>query len=164
MTYEIVPMAPGRIPGFHEALGAIIQESRMYAFLEAPPLEQLTEFVTGVLRDRDPQFVALSQDQVIGWCDVLRKPRPAMRHSGTLGIGVVKAHRRRGVGKALLQTALVAARERGFTRIELFVRTDNVPAKRLYELFGFSAEGIVRRHLLVDDVYRDSYLMSVLYD
>lgn len=164
MTYDIVPIAPEYIASFHEALDAIIRESRMYAFLEAPPFEQLTEFVSGVLRDKDPQFVAVKQEKVIGWCDVLRKVRPAMRHSGMLGIGVLASYRHQGVGKALLETTLAAARERGLTRVELFVRTDNEPARRLYEKAGFTMEGTVRKHLLIDGVFRDSYLMSVLYE
>jgi hypothetical protein len=65
MSYDIIPIAPGHIASFHDALDAIIRESRMYAFLEAPPLGQLTEFVNGVLRDNDPQFVAISEHLLI---------------------------------------------------------------------------------------------------
>jgi ribosomal protein S18 acetylase RimI-like enzyme len=81
-----------------------------------------------------------------------------------LGIGVLSSHRRQGIGKALLETTLTAARERGLTRVELFVRTDNEPARRLYEKVGFTMEGTLRKHLLIDGVFRDSYLMSVLYE
>ena len=164
MTYRIISIAPEHIASFREAADAVFRESQMFAFLEAPPLEQFTEFVHGVIKNKEPQFVAITHERVIGWCDVLMKPRPAMRHSGVLGLGVLSSCRGNGVGTALLETTLRAARQRGLTRVELFVRTDNDRAKRLYERAGFTVEGALRRHLLIDGIYRDSYLMSLLYD
>ena len=164
MTYRISSIAPEHIASFREAADAVFRESHMFAFLEAPPLEQFTEFVHGVIKNKEPQFVAITDERVIGWCDVLVKPRPAMRHSGVLGLGVVSSCRGKGVGTALLRATLDAARQQGLTRVELFVRTDNDRAKRLYERAGFSVEGTLRRHLLINGVHRDSYLMSLLYD
>ncbi|MGZ5137332.1 MAG: N-acetyltransferase family protein [Burkholderiales bacterium] len=133
-------------------------------FFEAPVIEQVTEFVLGVIQNKEAQFVAISGEAVIGWCDVLLKPRPALRHSGVLGVGVLSSHRGQGVGTALLEATLNAAKDRGLTRVELYVRTDNERAIRLYEKFGFAVEGVVRKHLRIGSVYRDSYLMSVLYE
>lgn len=164
MNYRITSIAPEHIASFREAADAVFRESQMFAFLEAPPLEQFTEFVHGVMKNEEPQFVAITDDQVIGWCDVLVKPRPAMRHSGVLGLGVLSSCRGKGVGTALLRATLGAARQRGLTRVELFVRTDNDRARRLYERAGFTVEGTLRRHVLVNGVYLDSYLMSLLYD
>jgi ribosomal protein S18 acetylase RimI-like enzyme len=164
MTYRIVPIAPEHIASFREISDAVFRESQMFAFLEAPPIEHVTEFVLGVIRNNEPQFVAVSGDAVIGWCDVLLKPRPALRHSGVLGVGVLSSCRGQGIGKALLGTTLNAAKDRGLTRIELFVRTDNDRAIKLYERFGFVVEGVLRKHMLIGGVYRDSYLMSVLYE
>lgn len=134
----------------------------MFSFFEAPPLEQFKQFVQGTIRNEEPQFVAVSGDAVIGWCDILIKPRPAQRHSGVLGIGVLSAYRRQGVGMALLEATVSAARKKGLTRIELYVRTDNENARRLYEKFGFVVEGLLRKHILIDGAYRDSYIMSVV--
>ena len=86
MTYRIISIAPAHIASFREAADAVVRESQMFAFLEAPPLEQFTEFVHGVIKNKEPQFVAITAERVIGWCDVLMKPRPAMRHSGALGL------------------------------------------------------------------------------
>ncbi len=163
MTYRIVPVAPEHIASFRETSDAVFKESQMFAFLEAPPIEHVAEFVLGVIQNNDLQFVAVSGDAVIGWCDVLRQPRPALRHCGVLGLGVLSPYRGQGIGKALLGTTLNAAKERGLTRIELFVRTDNDRAIKLYEKFGFVVEGVLRQHMLVGGVHRDSYLMSVLY-
>ena len=164
MTYRVVPMAPEHIASFREASDAVFRESQMFAFLEAPPIEDVTAFVLGVIRNNEPQFVAMSGDAVIGWCDILLKPRPALRHSGVLGVGVLNSYRGQGIGTALLEATLNAAKDRRLTRIELFVRTDNERAIKLYEKFGFVIEGVLRKHLLIGAVYRDSYIMSVLFE
>lgn len=163
-SYRIVPIAESHIPSFRETADAVFKESQMFAFHEAPSIEQVTEFVLGNIRNNEPQFVAMTGDSVIGWCDVLAKPRPAMRHSGVLGIGVLKSHRRQGIGTSLIETALAAAKDKRLKRVELFVRTDNEPARKLYQKFGFMEEGLLRKHLLIGGAYRDSYLMAKLYD
>jgi len=164
MNYRIMPMAPEYIVSFREASDAVFRESQMYGFFEAPSVEEVMRFVQVIMKNKDLQFVALVDERVIGWCDVLAKPRPAMRHSGVLGIGVLRNYRGKGVGTALLQATLAAAHARGLTRIELFVRADNDGAKRLYEKVGFTIEGRLRNHMRRGDIYRDSYVMSLLYD
>jgi RimJ/RimL family protein N-acetyltransferase len=164
MTYRIVPVAESHIPGFRETSDAVFKESQMFAFFEAPSIEHVTKFVLENIRNNDPQFVAMMDDTVVGWCDILSKPRPAMRHSGVLGVGVLKPYRRQGIGTSLIETTLGAAKDRGVKRVELYVRTDNEPAKKLYEKFGFVVEGVLRNHLLIGGAYRDSYLMAILYD
>lgn len=164
MSFSILPVTEAHIPSFRETADAIFRESRMFTFSEAPPLEQFRQFVMDLIRNDEPQFVAVSGDAVIGWCDILIKPHPAQRHIGVLGLGVLSAHRRQGIGTALLEATIGAARKKGLTRIELYVRTDNGNARRLYEKFGFAVEGLLRKHILIDGAYRDSFIMSVLYE
>ena len=61
-----------------------------------------------------------------------------------------------------MQATLAAARTRGIRRIELTVRVDNEPAKRLYESFGFVTEGLCKRHMSIDGQFIDSWLMALL--
>ncbi|HEX7052326.1 MAG TPA: GNAT family N-acetyltransferase [Burkholderiales bacterium] len=111
---------------------------------------------------RRPHFLALADGAPVGWCDVVEKPRGALRHSGVLGMGVLAAHRGRGLGGALLRRTLDDAREKGFTRVELTVRVDNERARKLYEKHGFQVEGLCRRHMRVRGAYYDSHLMAWL--
>jgi ribosomal protein S18 acetylase RimI-like enzyme len=157
-------MAQEHIDDFRAALDSVARERRYLAMLEAPPIEELAKFVKESIAAGAPVMVAISDEKLVGWCDVLRKPRPTQRHTGVLGMGVMADYRGRGIGKALMAAALAAAKEKGFTRIELTVRVDNPRAKRLYEQFGFVEEGLCRRHMCLDGAYADSYLMAVLYD
>jgi putative acetyltransferase len=77
-------------------------------------------------------------------------------------MGVIPEYRGQGIGGALIAVTLEAAKRKGLTRIELTVRTDNEPARKLYEKFGFVHEGRLLRHLLIDGEYRDSDLMALL--
>lgn len=58
-----------------------------------------------------------------------------------LSIGVVPAHRRKGIGRRLLSAAVIEARRRGAARLFLEVASDNDPALALYRDAGFAKIG-----------------------
>lgn len=62
-----------------------------------------------------------------------------------VGIAVDEAHRRSGLGRALLRAAVDAARERGLAMVTLHVSTANEGALALYESEGFVAHRLLRR-------------------
>jgi putative acetyltransferase len=64
---------------------------------------------------------------------------------GELGIYVLAPFRGKGVGTALMREILRQASTWDYTRIVLSVLSTNERAVRLYEKFGFAAEGCRRR-------------------
>src|SRR2546427_1588492 len=64
-------------------------------------------------------------------CDRARRPRE--RHLCEFGVTVGRAHRGQGVGRALLETLEVWAREEGVEKIMLRVFDTNARARSLYE-------------------------------
>jgi len=86
------------------------------------------------------------------------------RHVMMLGISVLPAAQRRGVGRALM-TAICdyADNWAGALRLELTVYTDNAPAIALYRQFGFEIEGTQRAYALRDGQYVDSHAMARLH-
>jgi ribosomal protein S18 acetylase RimI-like enzyme len=161
--YQVVAIAEPHIEGFHAVIDEVARERRWLAMLEAPPLEEMRKHVLGNISGGVPHFVALADARVVGWCDCWMKVRPTQRHSAILGMGVVKAHRGQGIGRALLAATLEAARAKGFKRIELAVRVDNESAKKLYDRSGFAVEGVYRRYMFVDGEYKDAYAMALVY-
>ena len=159
----IVPVTEEHIPDLNAAFDAIAREKLYLARTKAPPVEDTAKYVQECIRAGNPQFVALVDKRVVGWCDVTRKPQDTLAHSGVLGMGVLAAHRGKGLGRALMASALNAARERSFTRVELTVRTDNLRARKLYEYFGFTVEGLCRAYMKVDGTEIDSYLMAIVW-
>jgi RimJ/RimL family protein N-acetyltransferase len=162
MAWQVVPLEAHHIAGFHDVLDGVARERRWLAFLEAPPPARMRRFVLDNLRLGAVHYVALEDGQVIGWCDVTPKAHAALRHSGTLGMGIAATHRGRGIGTALLGATTAGAFARGLERIELIVRADNVAAIALYRRAGFVQEGLLRRYLIVDGVACDALQMARL--
>ena len=160
MTVEIVPIERRHIAGFHQVLDGIARERRYLAYTEAPPMADVRRFVLNNLKAGTVHYVAVDEGRLVGWCDVMPKPRELLRHSGVLGMGVAATHRGRGLGSRLLGATLDTAAGRGLTRIELTVRSDNAPAIELYRRFGFEFEGSCRHFMLVGDQYYDALLMA----
>jgi ribosomal protein S18 acetylase RimI-like enzyme len=162
VDWQVVPTERRHIAGFREVLDSVARERRYLAFLEAPSAAQMRRFVLNNLRNGYPQFVAVEDDRVLGWCDIVPKRHVTLRHVGALGMGIAAPHRSRGVGKALLQATIEAAAARGISRIELLVRADNEPAIALYQRSGFELEGRLRNYLIVDGAAHDVLAMARL--
>src|ERR1700755_1727150 len=79
---EIVPIAEGHIEGFHRTLDIVARERRYLAFLEAPPLPSTRTFILNMIGQGYPQFVAMADDEVAGWCDIIPNTRPNEAHAG----------------------------------------------------------------------------------
>lgn len=64
------------------------------------------------------------------------------RHAHLFLLYVVPEHRRRGVGKALMEYAQTWARARGDKQIGLQVFSSNIPALNLYNQLGFQTQSL----------------------
>ena len=164
MSLAIVPLADAHFEDLRKAFDSIAREKLYLAFLKAPPLEQGLAYYRNIVDNDLCHFVALLDDVVVGWCDVLPTHGEARAHVGTLGIGVVARARHMGIGAELVRAALEKARKQGYSRIELTVRMDNTNAKALYERFGFTLEGVNHNAFLVDGQFYDTYSMALLLD
>ena len=110
-------------------------------------------------------LVAVAGDKVVGMFSLKAFTRPRRQHAGSIGMSVHEDWHGKGVGGALMRAGLdLADNWLGLTRIELEVYTDNEPAVRLYERFGFEREGLLRRHAYRDGRFVDSYVMARLRD
>jgi ribosomal protein S18 acetylase RimI-like enzyme len=160
---EIIPMTPDHIDGFHQTLDVIARERRYLAFLEAPPLESTRAFVLDLIKRGCPQYVAVAEGAVVGWCDLTPKDRPVYAHAGVLGMGLLPPFRGRGIGTRLMTTVLNAARRAGLHRVELTVRESNTSAIALYKAMGFEVEGCFRDAVRVDGIYENVLGMARLF-
>ena len=153
---------PADMPSYRDALDEVARERATIAWFEAPPLERLRAFVEGGLAAGNPHFVAVENGSVVGWCDVTRKDRHVNTHVGVLGMGIRKAWRGQGVGRALITATIEAASAAGMSRIELHVHDDNATAIALYTRAGFEREGVQRKAALIDGRFIDVLMMARL--
>lgn len=105
-------------------------------------------------------LVAESRGDIVGRLSLARDTHPASRHVADLGLMVAAAHRRRGVGRALLEAAEEWARWARITKLELHVFPYNEPAIGLYEKAGYVREGYRAAHYVRAGEYVDAILMA----
>jgi ribosomal-protein-alanine N-acetyltransferase len=90
-------------------------------------------------------LAARDGDELVGYAGLAFVAGPPHAEAEIHTIGVDPAHRRRGIGRELLQGVLDVADGAGAT-VFLEVRTDNDAARALYEAEGFTVVGLRKRY------------------
>lgn len=83
-------------------------------------------------------FLAKEEEKPIGYAGMYT----VLDEGYVTNIGVMPQHRRKGIGKRLLETLIEFGLEKKLAFISLEVRTSNTPAINLYKSFGFISEGL----------------------
>ena len=148
--------------GVCACVGAVASERRWLASVRAFSLEETRSFLADLLRNGGVQIIAVSASTVVGWCDITPVPHEGMTHVGRLGIGLLPAYRRQGLGARLLNQTVRSAFDKGLSRIELEVFASNLAAIHLYERTGFVTEGRKRRARIIDGTEDDILVMAIL--
>jgi ribosomal-protein-alanine N-acetyltransferase len=100
------------------------------------------ERVRGALRDRNTNVAVASEGQrLLGFGIMLYADEDAH----LLLFAVDPAHRRKGIGTALLEWLETVARDAGLRRVVLECRRDNDAARNFYGALGYHEQRIVRR-------------------
>ena len=109
-------------------------------------------------------YLAEDGDAVVGRLSLARDVHPSSAHVADLGLMVAASHRRRGVGRGLLDRAVAWAESAGVRKLELHVFPWNEPAIALYDAYGFEREGLRKGHYLREGVPVDAILMAFQLD
>ena len=89
------------------------------------------------------------------------QPKPKHRHKGMLwGMYIRPSHRAAGIGRKLVEGIIAHARQH-VELLQLFVISDNLPARRLYASLGFVEYGIERHATKYHGEYHDDVLMAL---
>ena len=155
------PLATGRCRSLCDTINAVAREKWWLATADGFSPEQSRSFLQFVMDHSLSQVVAVANDSIVGWCDIVPKGPRGFSHVGALGMGVRREWRRHGVGRRLLEECLGLARAAQLEKIELEVFTDNEGAIRLYESLGFVREGVKSRARKLEGRYQDVLLMAL---
>jgi L-phenylalanine/L-methionine N-acetyltransferase len=109
-------------------------------------------------------LVACVDGEIVGQCGLHTSPsRPRRRHAAAIGMVVRDDWQGKGVGTALMQALIdLADNWVNLSRLELEVYTDNEPAIKLYQKFGFTIEGTGINYSYRDGEFVDVYFMARL--
>ena len=98
---------------------------------------------------------------IIGHVDLRAHDESLTSHRALLGMGVDRAHRRRGLGGALVRHALGWAQHATTLEwIDLSFLGGNLPAERLYRSVGFTVVGTVPDRFRIDGLPVDEISMA----
>ncbi len=96
-----------------------------------------------------------------GHVDLRAHPDSCTEHRALLGLGVHRDHRRRGLGRILVEHALAwASRETEIEWIDLNFLAVNVPAESLYRSVGFETVATLADMYRIDGESIDSVFMT----
>lgn len=138
------------------ALRVASLEEHPRAFLESA--EEARSHGVALARERlavDPRasqtLGAFVDSSLVGLVGVHRTPRQKARHHAVVwGVYAAPSHRRSGLGGALIDAAIEAARAMGVERLGLSVDAENELARRLYLSRGFASWGVEQDAFRVD--------------
>ena len=114
--------------------------------------------------DNNTFIVAWIGDAVVALADVHAGKRPRIRHSGELGVSILKKYWRMGIGLAMMQYIIDWAKEIGLRKLNLRVREDNTGAIDLYRKLGFHDHGVITREFLIRGEFFSTIFMGLELD
>lgn len=126
-------------------------------------ITRIETMIKGVIDSGGVQFVAIHNNEIIGFLTARREIPRKVRHSAYIVVGIREAHRGRGIGSKLFKELDKWAKANNVTRLELTVMEPNTLAKELYEKNGFKVEGIKKNSIFMDGKYIDEYYMGKVY-
>jgi GNAT superfamily N-acetyltransferase len=136
MADLIRPATPGDVP----AIGALIRELAAYEREPSSAIATDDDLRTALFGDAPAVFchVAEADGEVVGLALWFRNFSTWLGQHGLYleDLFVRPAYRGRGLGKALLETLVALARERGYRRVEWVVLDWNEPAQAFYRSLG----------------------------
>ena len=129
-----------------------------FTFVDPPSLDSVR---SSILTD-SICFIAESNTEIVGWCDIAPINQTGYRHAGTLGMALLPDFRNKGLGQKILDITITAALKANLSRIELQLLASNKRALALYERTGFVREGLKRSARVLGDENADILLMALL--
>jgi RimJ/RimL family protein N-acetyltransferase len=157
------PVQPGDLPKFAEWLADPEVRRWLAALPEAPTLEDEVEWYEDSRANPDNVLWAIDtlEGRLIGTVELRVAPHA---RRAELGIAIQdKSQWNQGYGTdAIRQVLDYGFSDLDLNRVELTVDEENARGRRCYEKCGFSEEGLLRQHRIVDGKPGNTVVMAML--
>lgn len=152
------------------ALSALFADEAMLSLTDVPPYSSAAYWEKRLATLSDSAhlpLVALVDQTIVAILCLQGYPNHIRRkHCATISLlAVAKAHRRSGIGRALINEAIRACDQwLNIRRIDVMIDAASAPLKRYYEGFGFVDECVKRAELMREGGYVDTRVLARVND
>jgi ribosomal protein S18 acetylase RimI-like enzyme len=140
-----------------------IASERIYTAINRPwSADQQRQHLLSLSARETIHVAETERDAIVGY-QILELWAPtlaSMAHVGQIGTFLRPEWRRRGIGEALFQRAVDFARERGYLKFVIQVRSSNTSAQGFYQRLGFRECGRLTRQVRIDELEDDELVME----
>ncbi len=126
--------------------------------------EVIQKNIESVINNGNVCYVALDNDEIIGYVIAVREHFIRTRHVAVVVIGILEEYCSKGIGHMLLKNIINWAKINGVKRLELNVITENERAVNLYKKCGFKIEGTRKSSTLINGKYYDDFYMAKIIE
>jgi ribosomal-protein-alanine N-acetyltransferase len=141
-----------------------IASERIYTAIDRPwSIDQQRRHLISLTPREAIHVAETERDKVIGY-QILELWAPtihSMTHVGQIGTFLRPEWRGRGVGESLFRATVAFARERGFRKFVIQVRSSNTVAQHFYERLGFRACGRLTSQVRIGEQEDDEIIMEL---
>jgi len=103
------------------------------------------------ISDNNMKIVCIVDGRIAGCCQLFFNLRIKTKHRATIAISLRSEYWGLGIGSAMFEEMIAAAREHGVTLLELQYVEGNERGRALYEKFGFKAFGVLKGAFVMPD-------------
>jgi RimJ/RimL family protein N-acetyltransferase len=162
MAMEIRPIGVEDADQMYSLVNEIKDEGKYLFFTLRFPREGTEKYIESHLAAGNPIIGAFAENgDLAGWIDFNIGGFEEIRHTATIGMGVRKDQRGRGLGEKLLRACIEKAKTLGLEKLELEVFDSNSAARGLYRKLGFVEEGRLRGKRKFNGAYEDLVCMGL---
>jgi len=159
---EIRPIGVEDADQMYSLINEIKDEGKYLFFTLRFPPEGTKKYIESHLAACNPVIGAFAENgDLTGWIDFNIGGFEEISHTATIGMGVRKDQRGRGLGEKLLRACIEKAKTLGLEKLELEVFDSNSAARGLYRKMGFVEEGRLRRKRKFRGTYEDLVCMGL---
>lgn len=102
-------------------------------------------------------IAAFFADRIVGGLGFMGQMAEFTKQNGTIGMSIQNEFSNSGLGTEMMKYMLALAKQFGFHRVDLSVRTYNTGGIALYEKMGFERIGLLKEASFIDGEYVNEY-------
>ncbi|MCW1296256.1 MAG: GNAT family N-acetyltransferase [Candidatus Parvarchaeota archaeon] len=153
------------VKGLLNFINSLVREDAPILCNRRMTFKEERKWLKGVIEDinkkRKIYLVAEIDGKIIGAVEI-RKGRFREKHTGELGVSVIREYRNLGIGKEMIRAIIkLAKKDRDLKLLYLTVYANNKVAQHVYEKIGFKRVAVLKNRIFYKGKYINQIVMEL---